>query len=320
MTRMIEKFIVVITALLSQANILPQDNFFGNFIKDDLASINESGLKQANWLYYNSNKKIENILQPLPYKSKNYSDFEIDAKSALVLDSGTNTVLYSKDQNRKLPIASVTKIMTALVVLDKINLEDIIAVSKNAMKAEGDKDGLREGEKIKAKDLLKIMLVNSNNIAAEAFAEHISGSSKEFIELMNNKVILLGLKNTRFFNPSGLDQVEENYSTAFEISQLFDYALKRGEIWDILRIQKEAVESYDGKIKHNLKNTNQLLGKLSNIEGGKTGFTDNAGECLALVVGDPEENHKIISVVLNSKDRFAETEKLVNWVFKNYKW
>jgi len=319
---MIENIAIIALAFLSQFNIISVEKnntgFLEQFIEQEFVG-EKFNLQERNQKYYNNNLNQESILQSLPSKIKGAADFNVEAKSALVLDAGTDAVLYSKNSDEKMPIASLTKIMTALIVLETVDLDDTVTISKNAFDTAGRKDSLVVNEKIKAEDLLKIMLIRSNNTAAVSLAEHTSGSVEEFVKLMNKKAELLGLKNTNFFNPTGFDS-EENYSTAYDIAQLFDYASDELLIWEILRTQKLSLNSLDGKIKHNLKNTNLLLGKLKNITGGKTGLTDKAGECLVLIIGDPVDNHKIVSVVLNAEDRFLETEKLVKWVFGSYEW
>jgi len=321
---MIEKLAIIIMILLNQLNIAPENqssvNFLNQFTKEERIS-RRFNLQEENWFYYGSVSTNENMLWPFPSKIKGASDFNVSAKSAIILDIGTDAILYSKNSNENLPIASLTKIMTALVVLDNANLDETVIISQDAFNIKGSKNGLAVGEKISVENLLKIMLVSSNNIAAAALAEQTSGSVDSFVELMNKKANLIGLKNTKFSNPSGLDSKKgDNISTAYEIAQLTDYALEKPLIWEILRIQRTTVVSADGKIKHRLKNTNLLLGKLKNITGGKTGLTDDAGQCLMLVVGDPDDNHRIISVILNADNRFLETEKLVRWVFRSYKW
>jgi len=319
---MIENIAIIALAFLSQFNIISSEQgsvgFLEQFVEQEFVG-EKFNLQEKNQNYYYDNLNQENFLQSLPSKIKGVADFNIEAKSALVLDVGTDAVLYSKTSDEKMSIASLTKIMTALVILENVDLDDTVIISKNAFDTDGRKDSLAIDEKIKAEDLLKIMLIRSNNTAAVSLAEHLSGSVEEFVKLMNKKAELLGLKNTNFSNPTGFDS-RENYSTAYDIAQLFDYALDRPLIWEILRTQKLSLTSLDGNIKHNLKNTNLLLGKLENITGGKTGLTDEAGQCLALVVGDPIDNHRIISVVLNAEDRFLETEKLVRWIFGSYEW
>lgn len=321
---MIEKVVIMIIALLNQINVIPQDQtslgFLDRVLEEEVLDAQKVDSNLENWNYFIGNLKIGNVLEPLPYRTEGFSSFEIDARSSVALDVGTNTVLYSKEKDRIMPIASLTKIMTAMIVLDRIGLEDAVIVKKSALKTSGKRDNLKENEEIRASDLFKLMLVNSNNTAAVVFAEHISGSEKDFVKLMNEKAKVLGLEHTQFFNATGLDEIEENYSTALETAQMYDYALKYPVIWEALKIQKLDIASVDKKIKHKLRNTNLLLGKMVNLEGGKTGFTDDAGECLVLVTGDPKDNHKIISVILNSKDRFKDTEKMIKWVFDSYRW
>ncbi|MCK4891206.1 MAG: D-alanyl-D-alanine carboxypeptidase [Candidatus Pacebacteria bacterium] len=318
---MIENVAIILLVFLGQLNVVSDGQngpkLLTQFIETE--SVGQSvDFQRSNWNYYNESLYLESSIQPLPYKINN-DHINIDSKSAIVLDVGTDAILYSKNSKEKMPIASLTKIMTALVVLENVDLNGAVTISRNAFDTDGRKDSLAVNEKIKAEDLLKIMLIRSNNTAAVSLAEHTGGSVEEFIKLMNKKAELLGLKNTNFSNPTGFDS-EENYSTAYDIAQLFDYALDKPLVWEILRIQRLNLTSLDGKIKHNLKNTNLLLGRLENVTGGKTGLTDEAGQCLALVVGDPINNHQIISVVLNAEDRFLETERLVRWVFGNYKW
>ncbi len=319
---MVESIAIIALAFLSQLNIISTEQgnagLFEQFIKRESIG-NRFNLQEENWNYYSDNISQETSFQPLPSKILGAADFNIGAKSALVLDAGTDAVLYSKTPDEKMPIASLTKIMTALIILENIDLNDEVIISKNAFDTDGRKDSLAIDEKIKAEDLLKIMLIRSNNAAAVSLAEHTGGSVEAFVKLMNKKAELLGLKNTNFSNPTGFDS-KENYSTAYDIAQLFDYALDSPLIWETLRTQKLSLSSLDGNIKHDLKNTNLLLGRLENITGGKTGLTDEAGQCLTLVVGDPIDNHRIISVVLNAEDRFLETEKLVGWIFGSYEW
>ena len=319
---MIENIAIIALAFLSQFNIISTEQgsvtFLEQFIEQEFVG-DKFNLQERNQSYYYDNLDQGNILQPLPSRIKGVADFKIEAKAALILDVGTDAVLYSKNSDQKMPIASLTKIMTALVVLENVDLNSVVTISKNAFDTDGRKDNLVVNEKIKAENLLKIMLIRSNNTAAVSLAEHSSGSVEEFVKLMNQKAELLGLKNTKFSNPTGFD-AEGNYSTAYDVAQLFDYVSDELLIWEILRTQKLSIDSLDGKIKHNLKNTNLLLGRLENITGGKTGLTDEAGQCLVLIIGDPIDNHQIVSIVLNAEDRFLETEKLGRWVFGSYRW
>lgn len=321
---MIEKIVIIIIAALNQSSIAVS-NAYGTDVMSiftNKGSVNENYVsgRTENWKYLVENANIAGSLNVLPVKKDGAINPEINSKAAVVMDAGTNTILFLKDADRKMPLASITKFMAAMVAIDNIDLDEKVAISERAIKEGGKKEGLYAGEEIRAEDLLKMMLVNSNNVAAEAMADHLDRNPGGFMKLMNDKAKLLGLSSTKFFNASGLDREEENYSTAKDIAQMFDYGLKYQRIWEILRIQKSEVWSIDKKTKHILKSTNKLLGKIQNIEGGKTGFTDDAGECMVLVAGDPKGNNRIISVVLNSSDRFKDTQNLVKWVFDNFTW
>ncbi|MCK4799839.1 D-alanyl-D-alanine carboxypeptidase, partial [Candidatus Parcubacteria bacterium] len=276
---MIENIAIILLVFLEQLNVVSDSGndpkLLTQFIKTESVS-QDVDFYESNWNYYNDNLYLESSIAPLPYEIDDISDFDIKAKAAIVLDQETDMVLYSENSKEKMPIASLTKIMTALVVLENVDLDGVVIISKSAFDTDGRKDGLIVNEKINAKDLLKIMLIRSNNSAAVSLAEHTSGSVEEFVKLMNERANLLGLENTNFSNPTGFDS-EGNYSTAYDIAQLFDYASDKPLIWEILRTQRLNLTSLDKKTKHRLKNTNLLLGRLKNITGGKTGLTDEAG-------------------------------------------
>ncbi len=247
--------------------------------------------------------------------SPDCSHFKIDAKSAIAVNIETDTILYEKNIQEKMPIASLTKLMTALIILEKNELDSHVIISRTAIASEGNKGNLKVDEKITVKNLLYLLLVNSSNDAAVAVAEHIAGSENEFVKLMNQKAEELGLSDTCFINATGLDlNNKSNYSTAYDLVKLTDHISDKPLLWEIMRIQSLDVFSVDGQIKHHLKSTNKLLGELPgvNIIGGKTGFTDRAGECLILVISHPDNNEKIICVILGSEDRFGDMERLVN--------
>jgi len=259
-------------------------------------------------------------LDALPEKTKS-ADLDLDAVSAFAMDAGTDYPLYDKNSKKSMPIASLTKIMTALLVLENRSADETVTISPRAMEAFGDKKNLAAGEQIRLGDLLTIMIIDSNNAAAVALAEHTGATVENFVDMMNEKARVLGLNNTKFINPTGLDGAgEDNRSTAFEMAQLVDYALSQEKLWEISRNREATVSSLDGKRVHHVQNTNELLGRRNDIYGGKTGYTVDAGECLVLISETPDKKHKVISVVLNAEDRFAEMGKLADWVFDVYKW
>jgi len=246
---------------------------------------------------------------------------EISAKAAIAIDLNSeqqkNNILYQKNSNQKLPIASLTKIMTAVIAIEELNLEEVIKISKNSVFTDGDNGGLIIEEELILKNLLYFMLVESSNDAAMAVAND-NGQIQytNFIALMNEKAKELGLNNTYFTDPSGLS--EENQSTVLEMANLVKYALNLPLLSEILRTQKTTINSLDNKFIHNLINTNKLLGKIPIILGGKTGFTTEAGGCM-LTFSNINNNY-LITVVLGSKNREDDTEKLINWAQTAWIW
>lgn len=282
---------------------------------------------------------LERILAP--NKKAGKENISINAKSVLAVDEFSGRTLYEKDADQKVKIASLTKLATAGAMLDFIktensnliikagnySLDKVVEITESAVRAEGDSGCLLVGEKIKAGELLKIMLIASSNDAARAIAEDITkkNNSKEqgisyFVGLMNNFAEKEGLINTHFTNPDGVDE-RDNYSTAKDIIKLSKSLLKNyPEIFRITRIDKINIKSEDGQNDHFIKNTNKLLGNLSGIVGGKTGYTDEAGESLLLAVEDSTRRHRIVAVVIGANGRFSEMEKLVNWIWDAYEW
>lgn len=265
------------------------------------------------------------ISQLMIYPARNFNvlDIEINAESYLLYDAERDLILYSKNIEEKMYIASLTKLMAAMVVLSNAAPEEIAFVSQNAVKTEGEMGNLVVGEKISVRNLLHALLIESSNDAATALAEHIENKSAEseggrlkFVELMNKKSEVLGLKNTHFTTPSGLNG---NYSTALDLIRLakasFDYPL----IWEILKKSSAEVESDDKKIVHHYANSNKLLARFPNILGGKTGYTEEAGECMILV-HEIKQGQRNIFVILNAKDRTAEMTKFIQWSLEAFLW
>lgn len=242
----------------------------------------------------------------------------ISGKSALVYDTSSKRFLYDKDTDIKLPIASLTKILSAVVVLENLNTDDIVTISGNSIKVDGEKQDLYSGEKISVRNLLKLMLIESSNDAAYALAEYSKTKNIDFIEKMNQKASMLEMKNSFFSDPAGLD--DRAYSTGEDLIKLVEYSLNYQEIWDISAEKTAIIESSDERIKHSITSTNRLLGLLKDIIGGKTGYTDGALQCMILVASVPDYPGKIVSIVLGSHERFNDTQKLVEWTRTAYRW
>jgi len=232
---------------------------------------------------------------------------------AVDLDSGVT--LYEKDPNKTLLPASTTKIVTALVSRDSYNLDRVLKVGK--ANVVGQKMGLVSGEQLLFPDLLNGLLIYSANDAAEVLASNHPGGRDLFITLMNKKVKDLGLNNTHFSNPTGLDNGAQ-YVTARDLIVVSKYAMKNPIFAKIVGTKEITVKSVDGRISHRLININKLLGSVEGILGIKTGWTENARENL---VTEVSRNGKgVIIVVLGSSDRFGETTELIDWIFENYIW
>lgn len=256
---------------------------------------------------------------------ENYKDFfkpliksadkpSLNANIALVaLDDGDEKILYAKNLKEKSAIASLTKLMTAVVVIENYPLDSLIEIDEQTLEDTwGTSGNLRSGEHITVEDLLKIMLIESSNDAAECLASKINRDN--FLFLMNEKAKELKMKSTSFVNPSGLDEDNGdcNISSAQDLATLISYIIKEYPlISEILSSKEDYVISQEG-IYHALENTNILLEELPQESWGKTGYTEKANGCLVLMTKTPNDD-TIINIIINADERFEEMEKLINW-------
>ncbi|OGB74689.1 hypothetical protein A2810_00235 [candidate division Kazan bacterium RIFCSPHIGHO2_01_FULL_49_10] len=290
-------------------------NFFTgslNNIKDGLiSSITDS----AN----NPFQALSATLKPEPVRNPLYKDPEVGATSALVMDADTGKELFSKNPDERLAIASITKIMTAIVVLRyKSNPEETITVSSAAAKVGGSQMHLLENETMTIRNLMKGMLIHSANDAAYAIAEGTFGNVDRFVDAMDRQADELGLTNTHFTNTYGADD-DAHFSTAREVAILTAHALQNEIFRSIVSIQKTTVTDVTGKFKHSLENTNKLVGKYLNVIGVKTGTTIESGASV-VAAAKGSAGQTVIAVLLNSPDRFTEAKKLLDWALKGYTW
>ncbi len=241
----------------------------------------------------------------------------IQSKSAIAYDRSSKTVLFGKNENQKVKMASTTKIMTAIVFLENVNdLNQTVNVCKEAASIGGSRLGLKTNDQITYNDLLYGLLLCSGNDCAIQISVSVSGSVDEFVKLMNNKAEELELKNTHFMTPHGLDQ-DEHYTTAFELAKITDYALNIEKIKEVVNTKTYTV-SINGYSK-TISNTNELLGYLDGVNGVKTGFTNGAGRCLVTSVN--RDNFNIITVILGAdtkKIRTKDSINLIEYVYSNY--
>lgn len=230
-----------------------------------------------------------------------------DSPRALALfDVDRGIYIYSDSIDTRLPIASITKLMTAIVILENTASSDIIQIKPEYLNVDGDGADLFDGEFLKRDDLLHIMLIGSINDAAIAFQGYLKSKNIDMVSKMNEKAVLFGMNNTKFLDPAGLD--DDGYSSVRDIVKLARSVDNYKVIWDILKKPKYIAYSSDNKIKHSVLNTNKLLGIIPNIIGGKTGYTEKSKGSLVLLVD--VNGKKYISVVIGSDDRFSATKKL----------
>lgn len=264
------------------------------------------------------NKKIDNneINKTIETSANLNDEPKINSRSAVVIDRKSKNIIYGKNENVKKAMASTTKIMTAMVVIQNTNLNNIVEISKKAAGTGGSRLGLKVGDKITVKDLLYGLLLRSGNDCAVALAEYVAGSVPEFSNLMNQNAQMLGLNNTHFVTPHGLDE-EEHYTTAYELAILADYALNNKVFAQIVNTKSYTINI--NKNSKTLNNTNELLGNLNGVYGVKTGFTNGAGRCL--VTSIKRGNLDVICVVLGAdtkKDRTRDSAQLIEYTFNKY--
>ncbi len=240
----------------------------------------------------------------------------LTAREVSVVDAQSGTVLYQKNPDFQLLPASTTKIMTALVALEQYELDEIVSVQQ-ASDSIGHSMGLVKGEKISVKNLLYGILVESGNDAAFALAQHYPGGYSAFVDRMNEKARELNLENTSFRNVSGVEQYG-HLTSVRDLSTIARFALQNNTFATMVNTKQITVASTDSAYTHTLQNINQLLGVVQGIKGVKTGWTENAGECLVAAV--ERNGREIITVILGSDDRFGETTQLLDWAYANHQW
>ena len=246
---------------------------------------------------------------------------DISAKSAILMEMSTGKVLLSKNADEKLSPASITKVMSLLLVMEaleegKISYEDIVTASYNASSKGGSQIWLKEGEQMTVHELLKATVIASANDACTALGEHVAGDEESFVAMMNEKAKELGMTNTCFENCSGLDDTTTNhYSTARDVAIMSCELMKYEKIKEYTTVWMDTLR--DGKTQ--LVNTNKLIRTYNGMTGLKTGTTTKAGYCLAATA--ERDGMGLVAVVLgsdNSNQRFEDVKKMLNWGFANY--
>lgn len=276
------------------------------------------------------------IEESVPIKRETSGDIALpNAHSSLILDAQSGVILYHDKGTERRQIASLTKLMTALLVMESKgkSLDEAVTITSDVRGVEGTVVGcprsgyctgtrLFPGEQITVRNLLRATLMNSTNDAALALGIHVAGSEDAFVEKMNARARELGLRDTHFCTPSGLepDGIESScYSTAYDIARIAAKLLPYEEIWKTFQSPAMTISSIDGKITHDIFNTDQILGT-QNIMGAKTGFTPNAGRSLLAVAHNGEGNHPIVAVLLDDPYRWEDIKNMCTWAYTAYRW
>lgn len=240
---------------------------------------------------------------------------QLISKGVFVQDVESGETLFEQNANTPVLPASTTKLATAIAAIKVYNPDQVLTVGK--VRVGGNKMGLVSREQITAGNLIRGLLIYSANDAAVVLAQNHPQGRESFIEQMNVVARDAGLTNTHFTNAAGFDQYL-HYSTARDLARLALFAYQNPQIAEIVGTKEAEVQSIDGKIKHKLVNTNELLGNVPGVVGIKTGTTSVSGESLVTLIN--RDNHKVIIVLMGSINRFEETKALIDWVFGNFSW
>lgn len=237
------------------------------------------------------------------------------ATCAIVMDQNSNRIIYAKNIHQVRSVASISKIMTAILALESGKIEDKVTIGDEILKAYGSAVYLQVGETLTLKDLVYGLMLRSGNDAALAIATYVSGNVDSFVKLMNQKAVEIGMKNTTFHNPHGLDEEEGNLSTAYDMAILTSYAMKNDQYKKIVSTKKYTLKT--DKNHYVWKNKNKLLNTYQYTTGGKTGFTEIAKRTLVSTAS--KENTDLIIVTLNDGNDFLDHKNLYEEVFSHYR-
>ena len=259
------------------------------------------------------------MMQSVVVFAESNTDLGLNAKSAILMEESTGNILYESNPDERLPIASVTKVMTMLLIMEavdsgKISLDDMVTVSENAMSYGGSTMFLETGEQLTVNDMLKGIAVASANDGCVAMAEHLAGSESAFVDMMNEKAKKLGMENTHFMNTNGLDE-DDHYSSARDVAIMSRELMKHETIFNYTSIWMDTLRG--GKFQ--LANTNKLIRFYDGANGLKTGSTSKALCCLSAAA--KRNDMQLIAVVLGaptSAERFASAKSLLDYGFANY--
>lgn len=250
---------------------------------------------------------------PVTYVPRALHWKRIPAHGILLKELRSGRVLYQHQAEKRLSPASLTKIMSALLILENGALDELVTVSKNAARAPKTHLRLKVGEVYRLKDLLKAMMMVSANDACLAAIEHVGGNEGQFVKLMNRKASSLGMRDTHFSNGCGFDG-SDHYSTADDLAKLSEVAMQNAVFRELVKEEREIITPVSGYRTYILHNTNRLLGRIPGVEGVKTGFTSKAGRCLIAKVS--QNDRDLLLVILNSNRRWNTAKSLIDYGFR----
>lgn len=240
---------------------------------------------------------------------------KLNIDALIVKDLNTNKVLYSKEAYKKIRPASLTKIMTTLIAIEKGNLYRNVYITKEMTRVEPTIAGYKEGDVIKLKDLIMAAMIKSDNDAAKAIGIAVGGNEENFVKMMNEKAKKIGMTNTNFTNPCGFD-IKDHYSTPNDLLKLTEYAIKNPVFSEISKMERHTYYSQNNKKKFNAFTHNRLLKKYQYAVGVKTGYTSKAGPCF--IARAKKNGHDALIVMLNSReDRWKTSTKIFEKFFKS---
>ncbi len=246
------------------------------------------------------------------------TNFSVSAQGAILMEQSSKRVLYGKNEHQQMRIASITKIMTAILAVESGKMDEKVTVSNNASGTEGSSLYLKPGEKISLEDLVYGLMLRSGNDAAVAIAEHVGGSLEGFVYLMNQKASEIGMEKTVFSNPHGLDDHEEHYSTAYDMALLTQYAMNNETYREISATKTYRAPQEGEEWDRIWQNKNRLLTQLYKYStGGKTGYTKRAKRTLVSTAS--KDGVDLIAVTLNAPSDWHDHMNLFNWAFNTYK-
>ena len=281
-------------------------------------------IQRSDFTIANQEIKVESVdlFRPLSKDKINELNIESNNFLSVFIKDGKEIILSEKKADEVIAIASLTKLMTAIIVLENYNLDDLIQISASAIATYGDAGNLQIGEIMTIRDLLYITLIESSNDGAEALAEKMGVST--FVYKMNEKADSLGMNNTWFINPSGLDEGNlYNFSTVNDLKKMVVYILENHSlIAEILSLPEKELISHSG-VSRTIRNTNVLLEESDAYLWGKTGYTNRANGCLILILNNFSINNNqgyVINIIAGADDKFGEARKLEQWLEESFIW